>query len=624
MRVRNKILVSQGIGLVLMTLVICWGIVHLVRLGQASSAILEENYQSILAAESMRNALERQDSALLHALTKTGATSSRDMFQTNESRFLQWQSRADNNITIPEETGTLHDLDSLYTAFRSATTSYWTGLDRGTSDPASYYSDNIQPLVWQLQENIERLRDLNQEAMYTASDQAKSVAHAAIVSTIAVGLIGLVLSIVLSVLVARKITNPLQTLATASQQIAQGDYDVTIPVDTEDELGQLAEEFNRMATQLQSYEQLNIDQIMREKQKNEAILTSIEDGIILINSAGKVVNFNPAAAELFRRSWTAGSPPIPMEQLIQDETLLDHLQTTIDEGDPLEISDEERITTLGGLQEDKFYAYTITPFTGHTSGLEGMILHLRDVTRLKQLDQLKSEFVMAASHELRTPLTSIGMSIAILREHLDETLSEKDADMLETAHTEIRRLKSLVNDLLELSKIETGRIQMTFERTPASLITERIRSVFANQFDEKSIRFTEEIPDDLPEVKADSNKITWVITNLISNAIRYVKSGGQITLSAQHTHEHVYISVADDGAGIPEEYQSKIFDRFVQVQEDNHGGGSGLGLAICKEIVRAHGGTIWVESDPGEGSTFTFTLPVVAEAHSSSSRDETK
>jgi len=622
MRVRNKILLGHGIGLVLMTLVICWGIVHLVRLGQASSAILEENYQSILAAESMRNALERQDSALLHALTRTGASSPRKLFQTNESRFLQWQSRANDNITIPEETGILRSLDSLYTVFRHVTTTFWTGVTQKEPGLSAHYSDHIHPVVMDLQETIAHLRNLNQEAMYTASDQAQSVARTAIFSTIAVGLIGLVLSIVLSVIVARKITSPLQQFATASQQIAEGNYDVTIPADTGDELGQLAEEFNRMATQLQSYEQLNIDQIMREKQKNEAILTSIEDGIILINSAGEVVNFNPAAAELFRRTWTAGSQPIPMAQLIRDDTLLDHLQTTLDKGTPPDVPDDERITTLAGLQEDKYYAYTITPFTGHTAGLDGIILHLRDVTRLKQLDQLKSEFVMAASHELRTPLTNISMSIGILRDHLAETLSNQDAEMLDTAQTEIRRLRSLVNDLLELSKIETGRIQMTFEPTPVSLITERIQSVFANQFAEKSIRFTKTIPETLPEVKADSNKITWVITNLISNAIRYVEPGGHISLEARHSNQHVYLSVTDDGAGIPAEYQSKIFDRFVQVQENNYEGGSGLGLAICKEIIRAHGGTIWVESAPGEGSTFTFTLPVIAGALIASPRDE--
>jgi NtrC-family two-component system sensor histidine kinase KinB len=216
---------------------------------------------------------------------------------------------------------------------------------------------------------------------------------------------------------------------------------------------------------------------------------------------------------------------------------------------------------------------------------------------------------MAASHELRTPLTGMGMSIDLLLEHAAQGLSEKDRELLQAAHEEVHRMKALVNDLLDLSKIEAGRIELEFEQVPVHTLFEHVQEVFKGQAEIKHIRLTSELAVDLPEVRADANKVTWVLTNLISNALRYVRQDGQIQIAAKKIGPHVHLSVRDDGPGIPPEYQSKIFQKFVQVK-GRQSGGTGLGLAICKEIVRAHGGAIWVESSPGQGSTFTFTLPV--------------
>jgi len=170
-------------------------------------------------------------------------------------------------------------------------------------------------------------------------------------------------------------------------------------------------------------------------------------------------------------------------------------------------------------------------------------------------------------------------------------------------------MKALVNDLLDLSKIEAGRIELEFESVPISTLFDHVQTVFNSQMDMKEVTFTSEATGDLPSIRADANKITWVLTNLVSNALRYAKKGGHIKLMAHKIGLHVHLSVHDDGPGIPPEYHSKIFEKFVQMKGRDVGG-TGLGLAICKEIVRAHGGSIWVESSSGKGSTFTFTLPV--------------
>ena len=167
-----------------------------------------------------------------------------------------------------------------------------------------------------------------------------------------------------------------------------------------------------------------------------------------------------------------------------------------------------------------------------------------------------------------------------------------------------------MNDLLELSKIESGKIDLVFDTIALSDLAEKALSVLKNQADEKGIELIGDVPKTLPDVRIDPNKVTWIITNLVSNAFRYTKSGGYIKITAELVGNQVQVSVIDNGSGIPYEYQSRIFDKFVQVKTSSDTEGSGLGLAICKEIVRAHGGTIWVESEPGKGSTFSFTLPV--------------
>jgi NtrC-family two-component system sensor histidine kinase KinB len=202
----------------------------------------------------------------------------------------------------------------------------------------------------------------------------------------------------------------------------------------------------------------------------------------------------------------------------------------------------------------------------------------------------------------------MGMSIDLLLEHAGQGLAEKDRELLKAAHEEVHRMKALVNDLLDLSKIEAGRIELEFEKIPVQTLFDHVREVFKDQAEMKRVKVTIGPAGDIPDVRADANKTTWVLTNLVSNALRYVSQDGQIQVAAKKIGPHVHLSVRDNGPGIPAEYQSKIFQKFVQVK-GRQPGGTGLGLAICKEIVRAHGGAIWVESSPGQGSTFTFTLP---------------
>jgi NtrC-family two-component system sensor histidine kinase KinB len=204
------------------------------------------------------------------------------------------------------------------------------------------------------------------------------------------------------------------------------------------------------------------------------------------------------------------------------------------------------------------------------------------------------------------------MSIDLLLEQTSGDSPPRDRELLQVAHEEVQRLRALVQDLLDLSKIESGKIALDIENVPVAAVFNQIQTIFRGQLEMKSVHLSVEPPEDPLLVRADANKITWVLTNLISNALRYVGEDGRIQLRAKRLGSQVQMAVQDNGPGIPPEYQSRIFQKFVQIR-GREAGGTGLGLAICKEIVRAHGGSIWVESGPGQGSTFSFTLPAAAQ-----------
>jgi NtrC-family two-component system sensor histidine kinase KinB len=607
---KKKILVGYGIAFLIMGMVVAWSVVNLVSLGKATDAILRENYRSILAAENMVDALQRQESGvLLMFLGDAGKGTAQ--FREGEAVFLEWLARAKDNITIQGEAELARSIEADYSKCRQSF--YELTELRDPARPASpvslnVYRESVGPLFARVREACIHLRRLNEETMYAASVRAGQVARRAIWSTVTVAASAFIVALIFSLLLAERIARPLRRFMEASRKISSGDYAVQVPVETGDELGSLAGEFNLMAAQLGRYHEMNIEQVISEKKKGEAVLSSIEDGLVVFDPSLKATGINPAARRMLGVEFTEGSA-LQCGDILPAPHVCELIRRTVESGKPPDLPDEQRIVTLPGGERTRHYLFSVTAIRGRDRTLSGAVLLLRDVTRLREVERLKSEFVTAASHELRTPLTSLGMSVDLLLEHAAQGLAEKDRELLQAAHEEVHRMKALVNDLLDLSRIEAGRIELEFENVPVQTLFDHVRAVFKSQMDMKEVNLFSEPAPDLPSVRADAHKITWVLTNLISNALRYVSRGGRIRMTANRIGSHVHLSVQDDGPGIPPEYQSKIFQKFVQVK-GQEGGGTGLGLAICREIVRAHEGAIWVESAPGRGSTFTFTLPV--------------
>lgn len=598
MSLRTKILIGFGGVLALVVVVWFWAILQLYRLGNASQAILQDNYQSILAAQNMLGSLERQDSAMLLQLLGYEVNGV-EQFRTNEVAFLQWLSRAQDNITIEREEELVQSIQDEYAQ-------YLIVASQAALAEQAYY-DTVLPQFQLVRTQIETLRELNEDAMAQASVQAQRQAQQTIWSTIAVGVVISALGLGLSLWFSGFLARPLQEMSAAATEIAEGNYDVSLSTAaSHDELGRLAQDIMLMSNQLKAFHHLNVGRILAEKRRSEAIIRSIADSLVVVDEEGTVIALNTEAARIF------GTVPAQAQgehfsDVVHDLALHEYVRAALHSGRAPQIGED----ALFSVERDgkvANYRVSVTPVEGGRHQLLGAVLLLQDVTKFTELDRLKDDFVMTASHELRTPLTSMAMSLGLLAESAEAKLTDHERELLATAEQETLNLRSLVSDLLDLSQIESGHMHMENETVAPRQLVEHAVSLFTEQAQDKEIELAYHVPESVCPVWADPNKIAWVLSNLIGNALRYTESGCHIDVSVAQGNHIALFSVADTGSGIPLEYQTRIFEKFVRIDKDQSVGGTGLGLAICKEIVKAHGGSIWVESEVAKGSTFYFTL----------------
>jgi NtrC-family two-component system sensor histidine kinase KinB len=607
---RSKILGGYLLILLLLLFILLFSLANLQRLGRASASILRENYRSIIAAEHMIGALERQDSALLLILAGYPAEG-RAQFTRSLPEFMQWLGREKDNITIGGEAELAQSIENGYLKYIEASQPLLSEKTAGLEHAGRYYHESVLPLFQRIRQTCEDLRDLNQSTMYDSSERARLVAGRATVSLAATGAAVLVLGLLFSVFLSNLIVRPLTRVTEALRALERGNYDVQVASASADELGQLAADFNSMARQLRRFHELNIGQIMSEKKKIETILQTIDDGIVVVDTEARVTELNAKAAEILhiRGEQFKGRHFL---ELLASERIFQQLKKVLAEGLSLPASGEENTLTIEHGEGRRHYQFQLSPIRHASGGIEGAVLLLRDITRLKEVDQLKSEFIMKASHELKNPLTGLTMNLSLLRESAQAGLKDKERQLLSGAEEDLKRLRAMVNDLLDLSRMETGKLVMEIGEAVLSSIVEKALEAMQGQAQESAVELSAQVPSGLPPLLADANKILWVLTNLVANALRYTPRGGFVRIAAEQEERLVRIEVRDNGRGIPYEDQPRIFEKFFQSKDQPEVRGSlGIGLAICKEIIRAHGGTIWVDSTPGQGSVFSFTLPLV-------------
>ncbi|MFC3886322.1 cell wall metabolism sensor histidine kinase WalK [Bacillus songklensis] len=412
-------------------------------------------------------------------------------------------------------------------------------------------------------------------------------------------MIALVITAVLGVLLAQTITRPMSDMRRQALEMAKGNFSRKAKIYGYDEIGQLALTFNNLTRKLQEAQATTEG----ERRKLSSVLAHMTDGVIATDRKGKIILINDPAANMLNvsRETVLSEPIVNLLGLEETYTFEDLLEK------------DSLILDFSINTKPFILRATISTIQKETGFVNGIITVLHDITEQEKIDQERREFVANVSHELRTPLTTMRSYLEALADGAwqDEEIAPK---FLNVTQTETERMIRLVNDLLQLSKLDSK--DYRFSRDVINFVEFYHHIIDRFEMAKKqSIIFVRKLPKQSIFVFIDPDKITQVLDNIISNAIKYSPEGGTITFSLEQRENEIIVSVKDEGVGIPKENVNKIFDRFYRVDKarSRNLGGTGLGLAIAKEMVTAHGGRIWAKSKEGFGTTIYFTLPIERE-----------
>ena len=410
-----------------------------------------------------------------------------------------------------------------------------------------------------------------------------------------VGATAVAASAVVACLTGRKSSRSIRDVTEGIGRIDAGDLDHRIRAESSGDTGEFVAAFNRMATSLTSM----MGDLSGERNKLSAVMETMSDGVIVVDSAGDVELLNGAAATLF-----GVDPGVDRDtpfSIGHDHELRQLVAACREAGEPqyAEIILTESRRTVSAVA---------TPLDEEPGG--AVLVTLHDLTELRQVETSRREFVSNVSHELRTPLSSIKAMAETLEDGglVDGSIN---ADFVRRIHTEADRMTTLVNDLLELTSLQSGQADMKAQQVDIASVIREEGSRYVQVAEGLGIEARVSLPEDLPKIVAQEDRMRQVVRNLLDNALKFTPENGRIDISASTNHDVVEVRVSDNGLGIPPESLPHIFERFYKVERSRRNEGSGLGLAIVKNIVQAYGGEVSVESHEGEGSTFSFTLPVV-------------
>jgi len=470
------------------------------------------------------------------------------------------------------------------------------------------FVSEIDPLFDSLNSHISSVEESYLMSLGSLSDVSQQEGNRIRVEVAIFGGLTLILCILLAIRLSNIIVAPIVELTAKTKRITAGELNQLVIPRTNDEVGRLGEQFNAMAEKLGEFEELNLKKILEEKAISESIVQSMDDALMLIDRFGTVLSINRSAQELFDLTNAEGRNALDVTRgkPALESLCVMALKGTWRESSRGEIVEYER-------HDERFYlTRDIIPIqSGDSPGTVAFLLVLRNVTQAHELERMRSDFVGMVSHELRTPLTAIRMSVDLLGEPTLGPLSETQEQFVQAIREESERLLRIVNDLMDLSKIESGKFEVRFSEVELGSFFDHLLVPFIAPAQEAGITLRTEHAPEVRAVRADPDRLKQVFVNLISNALRYTPRGGTITVGVSKSEDPNFACffVRDGGSGIPPEFVSRIFQRFA-IRSKDAKAGTGLGLAIAKEIVQAHGGTIEVKSEVGKGSEFSFTIPL--------------
>ncbi|MFZ5969075.1 MAG: ATP-binding protein [Bacillota bacterium] len=603
----------QKFSLIYLCLVIMIGCVGAVSvfsfygLTKTIDGLMTDNYNSLKMINNMIEALERQDSAIL-AYTSGNRELGIKNFNANLDKFLMWYYEEQNNISEAGEKELVAQIKVNYMKYLNSFDQLTDMVDRQSQEQImEYYESTIHPNFLLLKDDLKLLWNMNEAAMFRGKTRTTENARTSTYLILSLSLTAVVGGFFISRFFANKFTRPVEQLIESMKEIQTGNLNKQIEVSSNDEIGQLSIEFNKMTGRLLLFEQSTLGKVMMEKSKSLAIVKSIADPLMVLDNNCKIILVNKAFEHVFQTQEEQALKKHFLE-VVRLSDLYDYITSLLSGNN---VHHKENIFYFEIGKEHYYFNVIITEVKDTESEMSGIVVLFQNVTELKELERMKTNFISTVSHEFKTPLTSIMMGTSLLADCTIGDLNSAQKNVLSSVEEDCQRLANLVDDLLHLSKLESTKYIYDFEPIELDIIIENTIKPFYAQAENKKIKLFYCFEEKLPKVYADKARITWVLNNLIVNALKYTKAGDKISIQVQSQDDRVYISVEDTGIGIPEEYIDKIFEQFVQVENsDLEIRGTGLGLSIAKEIVTAHGGEIWCESTLTEGSRFTFTLPI--------------
>lgn len=558
-----------------------------------------DDYESVAACQAMKESIEQMDLAAQNALwEQSGGPTSFQPFRAVFEHQLQDQRHA---ATLPGESAATDELAASWATYAAL---YPTMLDHSTppAQRRELYLSRVLPESQNVRAAAQRLIDMNLASILAVPARAQTSAERAHWAMRLLTISALLLAVLFAIMIGRFILRPVRLLTRSVHEVEHGNLDSTVPIQSGDELGTLAIAFNNMAGKLRVYRQLADDRLERTERTTQLAIDSLPDAVLVVDTAGKVELANEVAGRL------VGLKP---GDVITDSSLpwLADIWRRISNTDhSSELNDYESIVHLEVRGEVRHFLPRSAPILNKEGRLIGTTVVLADVTGLRRLDAMKNSLLSLVSHELRTPLTSARMVLHLVAGHKVGPLTPKQDELLSAARDDTDRLHQIVENLLDMSRIESGRALMELRPLdPEDLVREVIDSLGA-AFQSQEVELEAELDPSLPQILADRTRIGHVFANLLMNSLRYTPAGGRVRIGAQARGAFIEFAVTDTGCGIPREFLHRVFEKFYRVPGQAGSSGSGLGLCIAKDIIEAHGGQIRIDSTAGAGTTVAFTL----------------
>ncbi|WP_316815875.1 ATP-binding protein [Pedobacter nyackensis] len=582
MKIKTKLRLGFGF---LFVVVIFFGAISLYymnKISVSSKVILKDNYESLRYAREMRTILDDNELPLSEKIT---------------AKFATQLDLEKKNVTEKGEGVAVAALAAAYGQL--------------TAPGADLASQRLALKKVHLQLRV--IDDVNMQAIVRKNDAAQlSVEKAATYLIFAASLCFIVL-FSFSINFPGFVANPLKEFSEAIKAIGRKNYKQRLEFKGNDEFSELAEEFNAMTAQLNKWENSNLAKLQSEKLRIEAIIGQMQDAIIGLNEKKEILFLNQVAGQLLNMNEkdVVGAGALG---LMKKNDLLSSIIQSKGNTKPMKIYADgkesyfklERREIIVPVLDDQLDK--VIRESGKTAG---EVYVLKNVTEYKELDEAKTNFIATVSHELKTPISSIKMSLKLLDDERIGNMNDEQKELVQHIKEDCGRLLKITGELLDLSQVETGNLQLNFVKSDPRKVAVYAMDTVRLQAEQKEIELELISRNDLPKVNVDTEKTAWVLVNFLSNALRYSSQKSKVVIQIIEIGSNIEFSVRDFGKGIDEQYQKRLFERYFQVPTDgNNKSGSGLGLAISKDFIEAEGGKIWVESEIGEGSKFCFMLPI--------------